>query len=58
MHGIEHILLGSDHLLAQNNDLGAELPLHIDRVTILAFGHRASPSATKSSRASCCTGTT
>src|SRR5438876_7225667 len=35
---------------AQNNDLGVELALHIDRVTILAFGHRASPSATQSSR--------
>jgi signal-transduction protein with cAMP-binding, CBS, and nucleotidyltransferase domain len=34
---------------AQNNDLGVELALHIDRVTILAFGHRASPSATQSS---------
>jgi hypothetical protein len=29
---------------AQNNDLGVELALHLDRVTILAFGHRASPS--------------
>jgi hypothetical protein len=35
---------------AQNNDLGVELALHIDRVTILAFGHPASPSATQSSR--------
>src|SRR5438552_6789026 len=35
---------------AQNNDLGVELALHIDRVTILAFGHRASPSATQSIR--------
>ena len=35
---------------AQNNDLGVELALHIDRITILAFGHRASPSATQSSR--------
>src|SRR6202163_139660 len=30
---------------AQNNDLSVELALYIDRVTILAFGHRASPSA-------------
>jgi hypothetical protein len=50
MHGIEHILLGYDHLRAQNNDVGVELALHMDRVTILAFGHRASPSATQSSR--------
>jgi hypothetical protein len=35
---------------AQNNDLGIELAFHIDHVTILAFGHRASPSATQSSR--------
>src|ERR1700724_4101002 len=35
---------------AQNNDLSVELALHIDRVTVLAFGHRASPSATQSSR--------
>src|ERR1700687_1323655 len=35
---------------AQNNDLSVELALYIDRVTILAFGHRASPSATQSSR--------
>src|ERR1700676_2522744 len=31
---------------AQNNDLGIKLAFHIDRVTVLAFGHRASPSAT------------
>src|ERR1700694_3817195 len=35
---------------AQNNDLGVELALYIDRVTILAFGHLVSPSATQSSR--------
>src|ERR1700687_261992 len=35
---------------AQNNDLSVELALYIDRVTVLAFGHRASPSATQSSR--------
>src|SRR4029077_10823614 len=35
---------------ADNNDLGVELSLRIDRVTVLAFGHRASPSATQSSR--------
>ena len=28
-----------------------------DRVTVLAFGHRASPSAAQSSRPRCCTGT-
>jgi hypothetical protein len=42
---------------AQNNDLGVKLALHIDRVTVLAFGHLASPSAAQSSRPRCCTGT-
>ena len=42
---------------AQNNDLGVELALHIDCVTVLAFGHRASPSATNLADARCCTGT-
>ena len=35
---------------AQNNDLGIELAFYIDRITVLAFGHRASPLATQSSR--------
>jgi len=34
----------------QNNDLGVELALHINRVPILTFGHRVPPSATQSSR--------
>src|SRR6202790_5214100 len=42
---------------AQNNDLGVELALHIDRVTVLAFGHRASPSATSLADTRCCSGT-
>ena len=42
---------------AQNNDLGVELALHLDRGTILAFGHRAPPSARSLADVRCCTGT-
>jgi hypothetical protein len=42
MRGIEHILLGSITFWHRTMILMWKLALHIDRVTILAFGHRAS----------------